>query len=59
MKYWPGTKIKKSTGNAFDWRNNISQIASSREFKQSQASSLQMAGKSQNFSIYTKAKAAK
>lgn len=21
MKYWPGTKIVKSEGNAFDWRN--------------------------------------
>ena len=21
MKYWPGTQIPKSSGNAFDWRN--------------------------------------
>lgn len=21
MKYWPGTNIKKSSGNAFDWKS--------------------------------------
>ena len=60
MNYWPGTKIPKSTGNAFDWRNAKSKIVTSKEFKMSQASSIQMAGKgeekSRSFTIYSKAR---
>lgn len=26
MKFWPGTNIVKSTGNAFDWRNTPSEM---------------------------------
>ena len=59
MTYWPGTKIRRSTGNAFDWRNNTSEIANTKEFRQSQAATKQMAGKGKNFTIYTRAKASK
>ena len=59
MKYWPGTKIPKSTGNAFDWRNATSNIATTKEFKLSQASTIQMAGKGtdpkRQFTIYSRA----
>ena len=52
---WPdGTP--KSRGNAFDWRNSASQIVTSREFRQSQASAQQMAGKGKTFTIYSRAK---
>ena len=34
MSYWPGTKIKKSQNNAFDWRGQ-SKITSDMKFKQS------------------------
>lgn len=61
MKYWPGTNIRKSTGNAFDWRAGMSKITTSKEFKLSQASSIAMAGKGtdkgRSFTIYSKAKA--
>lgn len=57
MKYWPGTKITKSRGNAFDWRNTTSKIAASKEFRQSQALTAQMAGKGKQFTIYSRAKA--
>lgn len=60
MNYWPGTKILKSTGNAFDWRNTTSNITKSKEFKLSQASSMNMAGKGsekgKSFTIYSKAR---
>lgn len=60
MKYWPGTKIRKSTGNAFDWQNTASNITKTKEFKMSQASSIQMAGKGaekgKSFTIYSKAR---
>ncbi len=63
MTYWPGTKIQRSTGNAFDWRAGTSAITSTREFKQSQHSTLTNAGNSadkrKQFTIYTKARAAK
>lgn len=60
MTYWPGTKIRKSTGNAFDWRNTQSNITQSKEFKLSQSSSINMAGKGtekgKSFTIYSKAR---
>lgn len=59
MTYWPGTNIRRSTGNAFDWRGGVSQIASTREFKQSQLATKQMAGKGKTFTIYSKARAKK
>lgn len=59
MNYWPGTNIPKSTGNAFDWRGKVSQIASSHSFRQSQAATKQMQGKGKNFTIYSRAKASK
>ena len=34
MNYWPGTNIKKSQNNAFDWRGQ-SKITSDRSWKQS------------------------
>ena len=27
MIYWPGTKIVKSKGNAFDWRSRVSTVS--------------------------------
>lgn len=63
MKYCPGTNIPKSKGNAFDWRNISSQIVTTKEFKMSQASKIQMAGKGTDpklqFTIYSKAHASK
>lgn len=34
MNYWPGTNIKKSKNNAFDWRGG-SKITNDVKFKQS------------------------
>jgi len=60
MTYWPGTKIRKSTGNAFDWRKTQSTITSSVHFRMSQAASVAMAGrgsdKSRQFTIKKAAK---
>ncbi len=59
--YWPGTNIIKSQGNAFDWQRSASRVTSSKEWKMSQASTLQTAGsgtdKRKQFTIYSKAKA--
>lgn len=59
MIYWPGTKIIKSQGNAFDWRSYSSKITSTTEWKQSQISSQRMAGtgtdKKKQFTIYSRA----
>ena len=59
MKYWPGTNIPKSKGNAFDWRRNVSQITNTKSFKNSQASTIHMAGTGtdpkKQFTIYSKA----
>ena len=63
MQYWPGTNIKKSQGNAFDWRSTLSQITQTKEFKLSQHSTISNAGngadKKRTFTIYSKAKASK
>lgn len=60
MNYWPGTKIIKSQGNAFDWRNTGSHITQSTEWKQSAASKTAMAGKGtdpkRQFTIYSRAR---
>lgn len=59
MKYWPGTNIPKSKGNAFDWRSATSNFTNTKEFKMSQASTIQMAGKGtepkRQFTIYSRA----
>lgn len=61
MQYWPGTNIPKSKGNAFDWRNSASKIVQTKEFRMSQTTTLQMAGKGsepgRTFTIYSRAKA--
>lgn len=64
MNYWPGTKIIKSQNNAFTlWKQGTSTITSSKEWRMSQASTKQMAGKGtdpkKQFTIYSRAKASK
>lgn len=63
MKYWPGTNIPKSKGNAFDWRSSVSQITNNKSFKNSQASTILMAGTGtdpkKQFTIYSRAQAKK
>ena len=60
MNYWPGTKIIKSHGNAFDWRKGVSQIASTKSFKVSQNATIANAGAGSDpnraFTIYSRAK---
>ena len=60
MNYWPGTNIVKSQNNAFtDWKNTKSKITQTKEWKNSQASQIAMAGRgsdpSKQFTIYSKA----
>jgi hypothetical protein len=60
VKYWPGTSIKKSTGNAFDWKNQIS-LAQDKDWKdsaQKAKNAIANAGieKKQSIIIYSKAK---
>ena len=62
--YWPGTKIVKSKGNAFCWRDKVeSEILSQKSFKQSEISKRNSAGTGTNpkkqFTIYSRAKASK
>lgn len=62
QEYWPGTRIPKSRGNAFDWKGGYSQIFASRSFKNAQAAAKAAEGvteKARSFTIYTRAKAAK
>lgn len=63
MNYWPGTKIIKSQGNAFDWRNMRSQITTTKSFKVSQnatvANAVAGTDPKRSFTIYSKAKAMK
>ena len=61
MNYWPGTNIPKSQGNAFtEWKKGRSQITNSKQWKMSEASTLQNAGsgtaKNKQFTIYSKAR---
>lgn len=62
--YWPGTKIVKSKGNAFCWRDRVeSQILKDKSFKQSETSKKNSAGTGtdpkKQFTIYSRAKAIK
>ena len=65
MNYWPGTKIIKSQNNAFtDWKDGrSSKITNTKEWRNSQASTIQMAGtgsdRKKQFTIYSKAQAMK
>ena len=63
MNYWPGTKIIKSKGNAFDWRSTTSAITTTKSFKISQNSTIKNAGSGSDpkkqFTIYSKARASK
>ena len=56
MNYWPGTKIVKSTRNAFNWRTEPSEVTSTKEFKASVAAkrSADMQ-KSRKFTVDSKA----
>lgn len=60
MSYWPGTNIKKSNNNAFDWKNHIS-IAQDKDWKdsaQKTKNAIANAGieKKQSIIIYSRAK---
>ena len=61
MNFWPGTKIRKSRNNAFDWRDGISVIVNDKHIKASNHSKTMMAGAGSDpkraFTIYSKAKA--
>lgn len=60
MNYWPGTKIVKSTRNAFDWQAKPSEVTSDREFKASVAAKRNThMQKSRQFTVYSKAQASK
>lgn len=55
MNYWPGTKIVKSTNNAFNWRRP-SEVTSTKEFKASVAATRNThMQKSRKFTVYSKA----
>lgn len=62
QQYWPGTRIPKSRGNAFDWQGERSKIFQTVSWKAMQAAAVsaeKSRGKSAAFTIYSKAKAAK
>jgi hypothetical protein len=60
MIYWPGTKIVKSYGNAFNWREEPSEVTSTKEFKASVAAKRNThMQKSRQFTVYSKAQASK
>ena len=58
--YWPNTKIIKSQGNAFDWRNYGSAILQDKKFVQSEIAKKNSAGTGtdarKQFTIYSKAR---
>ena len=62
MNYWPGTNIVKSQNNAFtSWKDGVrSKITDNKEWRNSQASTVQMAGKGSDprkqFTVYSKAR---
>ena len=58
MNYWPGTKIVKSRGNAFDWQGKCSEIVSDPKIRMSNATKKQMAtvAHKKSFTIYSKAR---
>ena len=59
--HWPGTKIVKSQGNAFDWRaKSTSTVTQDKEWKQSATATLNAVRhgdvtKSTSFTVYSKA----
>jgi hypothetical protein len=60
--YWPGTKIVKSRGNAFDWQSEpSSQIANNKSFVASARAKRNSSGNGtdprKQFTIYSKAQA--
>lgn len=61
MKYWPGTKIIKSQGNAFNWQGKGSMVISDPKIRMSGATKKQMATTEhkKSFTIYSKARPAK
>lgn len=61
MSYWPGTKIPKSTGNAFDWQKSESQITKQVDFKNTNNAKKYMLGQTESkfFSTFSKAKSSK
>lgn len=60
--YWPGTKIVKSQGNAFDWRvKTKSAVTQDKDWKQSATGTRNAVRhgdvtKSTSFTVYSKAK---
>lgn len=62
--YWPGTKIVKSRGNAFDWRNNTgSAILNDKAFMHSEIAKKNSSGTGtdprKQFTVYSKARVTK
>ena len=59
--HWPGTKIVKSHGNAFDWRaKSNSTVTQDKDWKQSATGTLNAVRhgdvtKSTSFTVYSKA----
>jgi len=64
MTYWPGTKIVKSRGNAFDWRGRQSQLTQDRDLMATNSAHKQKFGTSaatspephRAFTIYSRAR---
>jgi hypothetical protein len=60
MNYWPGTKIVKSTRNAFNWQQEPSEILSSHDWKSAESARRQTIIKpGRQFTVYSKARASK
>jgi hypothetical protein len=60
MNYWPGTKIVKSTRNAFNWREDSSVILSSHDWKSAESARRQtIIQPKKKFTVYSKAQASK
>lgn len=57
--YWPGTKIVKSQGNAFDWRVKAPVLTDDRSWKQAIVGARNASLNKANFTIYSKARASK
>ena len=55
--YWPGTKIVKSHGNAFDWQQKPSDVLSSHDWRSAESARRQaIINPRKPFTIYSKAK---
>lgn len=60
MTYWPDTKIVKSYGNAFNWRQEPSEILSSHDWKSSESARRKAVTKpAKQFTVYSKARPSK